>query len=357
MFSSFFFMPSKLRSLSLFSARALWILCTLILLGVWFVGQRWHWFAFIMHLPPYAAVLGLLLAGVSCWWLSRRLAVGFILLGLLLAGPVLGWRAAGKRVSAVPHSDPQALRLMTCNRGQSNGHRISKFIQQMQPEILIIQDSYSAQAFQPNAPDYSTFPYRARQGQMTVLSKWPILKSELVRLQVPPELAAKGAWHYIMKATVQWREQPVTLFTLHLPSPRHPIELYRNKEVFSPQGYERVTRYWHDHGFLLERAVELIEQEIQTSPFPVLAMGDWNLPQFGPLYRRITRRLQDTHAHAGQGYGFTCPGDIRTGFAFWKPWLRIDYILASHAWEILAHETELPSEAQHCAVAAVVRLR
>jgi endonuclease/exonuclease/phosphatase family metal-dependent hydrolase len=246
---------------------------------------------------------------------------------------------------------------MTCNRGQSYGHSIAAFIQQTQPELLVVQDSYAAQAFQPHAPEFKAMPYRARQGQMALLSKWPILRSELVRMQVPPELAAKGAWHYIMKATIKWHELPVTVFTLHLPSPRHPIELYRNKKVFEQAGYEKVLSYWHDHSYLLERVLEAVEREVQTMQNPVLALGDWNLPQFGPLYRRITRRLQDTHAHAGLGYNFTCPGDIRTRFALWKPWLRIDYILASHAWEVLAHETEAASAAQHCAVAAVLRLR
>jgi endonuclease/exonuclease/phosphatase family metal-dependent hydrolase len=330
----------------------------LALLGVWFIGQRWHWLAFLMHLPPHAGVLGILMMAAGTWWWRRRgLSIALLLLGLFIAGPLLGWRSHGRRVQDVPLNVPQQLRVMSCNRGQHHEHDLKAFLAQVEPDVLLIQDAFFVNAYKAADSEYKRFTHRSRVGELVLLSRHPIMHTELVRVEVSPELALRGAWHRMMRATLRWGAQPVVIYSMHLPSPRHPLEMYRQGEVFTEQGQEKVLTYWQDHAFLLKAAVDYIEADMRESGLPTLVMGDLNLPQFGPLYRQLTRRLQDTHSAAGQGYGFTCPADLPTRWAARSPWLRIDYILADSHWEVLAHQVEAASAAQHAAVSAVLRLR
>jgi endonuclease/exonuclease/phosphatase family metal-dependent hydrolase len=136
---------------------------------------------------------------------------------------------------------------------------------------------------------------------------------------------------------------------VQLPSPRK--ELRSQGLAIRPS--ESIRQFWQDQVMLMQQVLQHVESET----LPVVVCGDWNAPPVGPLYRRMTAQLSDAHMAVGDGAGYTFPGDLWNPLTLGKPWLRLDYILCNAGCEVLRCETEAPSEAQHAAVGAVLRIK
>jgi endonuclease/exonuclease/phosphatase (EEP) superfamily protein YafD len=95
---------------------------------------------------------------------------------------------------------------------------------------------------------------------------------------------------------------------------------------------------------------------IESETLPTVVCGDFNAPALGPMYRRMTTSFQDSHRQAGIGYGFSFPGDITLPFTGGQ-WIRIDYVLASRAWDVLRCDVEQQMGSQHSAVISTLRLK
>jgi endonuclease/exonuclease/phosphatase (EEP) superfamily protein YafD len=98
-----------------------------------------------------------------------------------------------------------------------------------------------------------------------------------------------------------------------------------------------------------------LAESIAADDLPVLVAGDFNSPALGPAHRSFTRFLNDSHRQGGSGYGYTFPGTTGNPLALFRPWLRLDRILASDSWQLTGQETETGRKSQHLAVFAAYR--
>jgi len=73
------------------------------------------------------------------------------------------------------------------------------------------------------------------------------------------------------------------------------------------------------------RQAEVLEAQIEKSPYPVIVTGDFNDTPVSYSYRTIRKGLKDSFVHSGYGAGFTYRGNY--------PANRIDYILYDEAFE------------------------
>lgn len=89
-----------------------------------------------------------------------------------------------------------------------------------------------------------------------------------------------------------------------------------------------------------------ISDHIAQEKDPVIVVGDFNTPAFGPIYRIFASQFQDAHLKAGEGTGFTFPGNTRNPLAFFRPWLRLDMIFAPQHWKLWRCET-IETQSQH----------
>ena len=81
------------------------------------------------------------------------------------------------------------------------------------------------------------------------------------------------------------------------------------------------------------RTLQTLESKafIETSPYPVLLMGDFNDTPLSYTYRHISDNMQDAFCKKGNGLGMTYAGNI--------PGLRIDYILGSQDIKFTSYES------------------
>jgi endonuclease/exonuclease/phosphatase family metal-dependent hydrolase len=301
-----------------------------------------------------AVVLGIV--ALPGWFWGRRLGVALLAAAILWAGPVLGWRWGGASEPGPAGARP--LRVLTCNRGESNGHDFSAFVARRDPDIMVLQQSRSLGAWRPDAAELATRPHGAQVGEFVIRSRFPIVSHQLLVAGVVvaksgPRQVAPGLRCVVDAGGLGH----IVVYNVHLPSPR---QVLRDMGIDSSRAWSTLAlraneparqRYWDMH----RECVRLLRESMRVETLPTLAMGDWNQPDHGALYREMTDGLLDAHREAGSGYGFTFPDDVSSVLAGGRPWLRIDYILASRDWRVVDCEVEGDAgQAQHRALAAVL---
>jgi len=329
-------------------SRCLWFTWAAIVLLVGLthlVGENFWPFAILVYAPPQMWLIFLTVVSAASWKVARRLALLSLGTALFIAGPLWEWRT--HRPSVIALSDKGAtLRVLTVNRGDHHEHSMAAYVMQQQPDVIAMQDSMFTRAWVPNAPEYAALTHQSRVGEFLLLSRFPITQTQLITTPLPPYRAHfKGA-----RFQIDFHGRPVAVYNVHLPSPR-PHLLHAGSHP-SKASLDSLCLYWSDHGALVEDLLKRIESE----SLPAIALGDWNQPAVGPRYRRLIRHLQDSHAQAGLGYGWSFPGDLWTPFTLGQAWLRLDLVLCSKDWRVQRSEVEPESESQHCAVSAVLQL-
>jgi len=327
-------------------AALLWAVFTVVWLLVCLVGQNWPPVAKLVYLPPLFGPVVLACYALPGWWFGRRWAGILLFSSLAAMGPGLGWRSHARSADRVRDDHSFSLNVVTVNRGQHHGHEISNFLWQQQPDVVAIQDGFTPVAYPAGAKALLELPHVVRLGEFVLVSRFPVLESSLLKLQVRRQDGSVRTWFHSARHVLETKAGQIVVYNVHLPSPRFALTGGKGPEVLRED-------YWGLQGQVLEELLHYIESET----LPTIALGDWNIPALGPRYRRMSRRLVDAHAEGGRGYGFTVPGDVKHWLAFRQPWLRLDYIFTNRQWEVERCVTEPASQAQHAAVSAKLRLR
>jgi endonuclease/exonuclease/phosphatase family metal-dependent hydrolase len=257
------------------------------------------------------------------------------------------------------HMPDDALVILSNNRGQNMGTSLRPYIHKIDPDLICLQESGRAHRY-ARAEGYEPYHDNAvNQSEFDLLSKYTVTGSGVLNYTTTRGRQARaGAWF-----TIDYHGTEVVIYQTHPASPRD--SLYISPGVFfygltdlSPinpwqeQVDERMG-YWYTRREHFEHLTRILKQE--TRPF--LVAGDFNMVDRGFFYSMFADFLQDTHEAAGAGYGYTFPGTGGGFYTFGQPFLRIDYIFASHHWHVLHAEVEPGRGSQHRALAAAMRLR
>lgn len=334
--------------------------------GMMWIGQSALVMAAAMYAPKTWAAGWLALLSLPGWRWGKGLSFVLLVGALFWAWPMTGWqmRTASGQTDVI--RSRKILRVLTCNRGDHHGHSLANFVAARRPDVVALQDALFAHAYRSSASEWAGLKHGTQLGQFVLRSRYPIVKQEMLLADIrTPELGAimydrPGARFEIDTGA----GGHVVIYNIHLPSPRTNFARYLAWEPWlgavplagteARQVREQIQRYW----VAQREAMRLFVKSIESETLPVIVLGDWNIPDAGPLYRELTASLQDAHRSAGFGYGFTFPGDVNSFLAGGQPWLRIDYALCSRDWEVrdCMVETEA-GEAQHRAVSATFGLR
>lgn len=116
---------------------------------------------------------------------------------------------------------------------------------------------------------------------------------------------------------------------------------------------------WNSIGDILQRykvanqkrsvQVTLVKKHMETSPYPVILMGDFNDPPSSYTYSQLISGRQDAFAERGVGVSSTYAGSI--------PLLRIDYIMPDQDFRVLDYELLKVPYSDHYPITSKVVLK
>lgn len=210
-----------------------------------------------------------------------------------------------------------------------------KLINQQQPDIIFLQEIVRKHttAFTSLKTDY---PYQIDTPPVGILSKYPILSSEILHLGNHPETQ--------QRATIKFNQQEIVIYNMQATGPW----LKRSKIL----PFLKIPVYKYAQRF--PEIQDLVER-IQKETLPVIVGGDFNMTDETQDYYTVQKVLQDAFLKAGFGFGFTWPHGFlakRFNLKLNYPVCRIDYIWYSKHWGAKSSSVLEATESDHLPVAA-----
>ena len=332
------------RSLTALTAAYLASL-VLILLALEHIGEKNLTLCFLLYAPPLGWLLPLIPLVPLCLLFCPRVALAYVAAVPILLLGYMDYNWTGGREASGP-----SLKIMTNNVGQKGKTSLTPFIEAENPDIIALQEAGRARQFAAAYPEFEVSAF----GEFTLISKLPIVNAGYVR-EVMWHGQPAAAWFEI-----EFQGEPLVIYNVHIPSPRDDLNRLTGRGLaLGLLGFvggrigEVRAEYQKNWDQRVEFAAALAEV-MENDPRRTLAVGDFNMPNHGVSYRRMTSSLKDAFAETGKGFGFTVPGTTRNPLSFFGPWMRLDYIMTGNGMKPANCRVEPGRASQHRAVVAVV---
>ncbi len=281
--------------------------------------ERWWLGSLNLYLPQWVwALPGAVILPLTVW-LARRWAWVPLLALAWVLGPVMG--LCGRwGLPAPPDARPAGtgggahLRVMTYNikwTSRDGGAGAVRDIAAFRPDLIQMQDSGGVML---GMVGKALAGWNVRtSGQYLVATHFPLPPLQSL------DISYAGANHHCVRYTLQVGGRAVTVYDVHLLSPRGGLVAVRGGLVEGMAGNANQRLF----------EAERLEGYAASEPGPTLVTGDLNAPMQSLVCRRLLASgLRDAFAEGGFGYGYTYGAYTRVG----QPYVRIDHILASREW-------------------------
>lgn len=291
----------------------------------WSGSDRWWVGAFNLYLPQILWLAPVLLLGLLSFKHVRRWSWVLAIYGLWVCGPIMGFRWS-LRTQPEPAAAGATVRVMTCNikYGQRDLAALIGDIDKYRPDVVFLQDVEHAM----RGPLGTFFKgwNTCSSGQYVTASRWPLAKADARLISAPQER------EHVLRTVMQFGPTPITLYNVHLLTPRDGLNALRVARK-RPGRFTEAVQDLKDnveHRILQAGAVaDLVRQERGAT---ILA-GDLNSPEESLACKALKAAgLHDAFAEGGRGYGYTYGHFLLRGRIPWLPkvsWMRIDHILLS----------------------------
>ncbi|MEG4984190.1 endonuclease/exonuclease/phosphatase family protein [Microcoleus sp. BR0-C5] len=215
-----------------------------------------------------------------------------------------------------------------------------KLIQQQKPDIIFLQEivkKHTKRTFTWLKADY---PYQMGISRVGILSKYPIISSEILHLA--------GHRETQQRAIINFNGEEVVIYNMQATGPW--------LKISKKFGFIKIPVYKYD-----KRSPEIqdLVQRVERETLPVIVAGDFNMTDETQDYDRVQKVMQDSFRKSGFGFGFTWPHGWELKFLVkrsnWRlnyPVCRIDYIWYSKHWGAKSSSVLEATESDHLPVAA-----
>lgn len=265
------------------------------------------------------------------YWIARRKGwFLFPLVALLLNIPYLSGVVRWPYKQAEPVMSEVSLATYNIRYGANGGLNgtipyIARFMQEEGVDILCLQEFPAINEEQVEIVEelFDFLPYQqvyssSSDMHIALFSRFPILDSS--EIFSPGESNARAAW-----VDIEIHGEVVRVVNTHLQT----TNLNQNRRRFlkkrniEPSDIIRVKDMMDQNSITRANQADLLREEMDKSPYPLVVCGDFNDTPASYVYRKIKGDdLNDGFRSAGKGYGYTYR-------YLWKLF-RIDYILYSN---------------------------
>lgn len=328
---------SVLRAVAKIFTILLYIATLLSAYGGYFNPEWWTMPAIGVLFFPYFAIATLVLA--AYWLLRRRIIIGCVGIGVLLAcGPTFT-EAMPFRLGNSPSDESQTFRMVTFNCLHMNDYkekntpatnRSLDFLVHSEADFICLQElSYLGQPeipakYEPQIEELKAlYPYRSEdRRELKFLSKYPF---QQVEVKLGDDIRYGNCAAYRLEID----GHKLTVINVHLPSfllsdsERRIITDARSQEgvkksirEFEGPVYQKMKTAFADRSRVAEAIAEFAEKEEGN----VIVCGDFNDVPGSWSYRNFTKRgFEDAYAQTGFGHIITYNEHLM--------WFHIDQIL------------------------------
>jgi endonuclease/exonuclease/phosphatase family metal-dependent hydrolase len=346
--------------------------------NAWLHPSRW-WFFSLLGLG-FPVLLFFSFAFLVFWLIFRSkwavLSALVLVLGLGNIRVFLGLHFA---TSYKTKKEEGALRILTWNVHWFDDHnkkikerkdyrkKMIDFIKEQNADVLCFQEflelGKSFAASNTNAIVQLNYPYYYRvidygqasggrfQAGVAIFSRFPITDTQRVRYPDPANLRAAES---LISADLLVNGKKVRIYTTHLQSVLFQKNDYRSIEIIKSANDSMVAasrsivkKLRQGYAFRGDQA-DLVRSKLDSCPFPEIICGDFNDVPNSYAYFKIKGNRQDVFVRRGSGIG--------RSFAAVSPTLRIDYILADKAFDVLQYNRFLVPWSDHYPVVADLKL-
>ncbi len=316
--------------------------------------EKWWFFALLGLAFPFLLILVII---CLLFWTLFRSRWAFLSLAALLLGysnirALIGFHPDGFTTA----KKEKSIRILTWNvRWFDEQKRITKgaypsrkqmlaFIKEQDPDILCFQEYFETNKVNySNVKDiqkmnypyyYKVIDYGRKGGPMEVgvaiFSRFPIVDSMQIRYPGPVQLRAAES---LISCDINIEGQTLRVFNTHLQSVLFQKEDYERLRIIrtaddsildaSKSILKKLRQGYASRG----NQVDIVREQLDKSPFPVVLCGDFNDVPNSYTYFHIRGDRQDAFIASSNGLGRTYR-DV-------APTLRIDYIMADKRFEVL----------------------
>ena len=162
---------------------------------------------------------------------------------------------------------------------------------------------------------------------VAIFSKYPIIDSAKF------EYSKNSSAEHLIYADIKVDNKIFRILTTHLQSVRFEAEEYQSLSALKRSDKDGlrdsrtiISKLKRGYTYRYSQA-ELVRQQVEASPYPVIVCGDFNDVPNSNTYFKVKGKLQDAFLKKGFFIGRT--------FRFISPTLRIDYILSDKKFSVL----------------------
>jgi vancomycin resistance protein VanJ len=197
-------------------AGASWVcLCgTVVAWLTLYAGDAWAPATVLLFGPRWVLALGPAVLLVPAWFARRRAFVAATAALVVALGPVMGFNLPWARLGPEPGGGPR-LRVLTCNLHYTrDASALEAYVAEVAPDVVAIQEWHDRPG--PPGPAWAGWHVHREPG-LFLASRFPLTAAE--RLGTDSNREGGSAARYI----VETPQGPVTVFSLHLASPRQEL--------------------------------------------------------------------------------------------------------------------------------------
>lgn len=231
-----------------------------------------------------------------------------------------------------------SIKIFSHNVGWHAAHAstLIKLIEREPADLVFLQETtrqHAPQVFNLLKADY---PYQIDNPPVAILSKYPILSSEILHLANHRETQ--------QRAIIKFQDREIVIYNMQATGPWF--------RIYKKLPFIKIPVYKYAHRFPeIQDLVERIKQET----LPLIVAGDFNMTDEAQDYYSVQKVMQDAFLKAGFGFGFTWPRGFfakRLNMKLLYPVCRIDYIWHSKDWGAKSSSVLEATESDHLPVAA-----